>query len=592
MPHGLRYPDTRCACRPYVDPLSAFRAQLTNAVAATLEGWGVEATLPLETPPDTDMGDAGIPCFMLAKALRKAPAAIAADLAATIAADDWIAEVRAVGPYVNVFMDRRRLAAAILGNPSAALTAPAKPGKILLEHTSANPNGPLHVGRARNPILGDTLARLLRAAGRDVETQYYMDNLGRQVAQLYYGKKHIDGAQLPPAGRDKPDHDLVRYYQAANEVRERDPAVAEEIKQLVATLETAPPELLADVRTVYEACFEGMRQSLERLGVTYDSIKDESDLVMGGDVEETIARLKNSPRWNQEEDGANYLDMEAELKGNKSTKFFFTRKDQTSVYATRDVAYHKWKAEQVESHGDEGYLINVLGEDHRLQSLQVSVALEELGHPRPHVVFYSFVSLPEGKMSTRANRVVFLDDLLDEAVSRAYDAVKERRGDELGDAQLHDIAEQVGIAAIRFNIARVQAEKPIAFRWEEALDFEGGAPYLMYAHARAASLLRRAEGIAPVFDADLVGDGEIRLAMKIAHFVPALEEAASSDAPHKFCHYVLELAGAFNEYYRDHPVLDCEDPKMQSLRVWSFGVAKEALRSGLAALGLPAPDAM
>ncbi len=575
-----------------MDPLSAFRAQLTTAVTATLEAWGVEATLPLETPPDSNMGDAGIPCFLLAKALRKAPPAIAADLAAAITPGDWIAEVRAVGPYVNVFMDRRRLANAILADPAAALTAAPKPGKILLEHTSANPNGPLHVGRARNPILGDTLARLLRAAGRDVETQYYMDNLGRQVAQLYYGKKNIPADQLPPATRDKPDHDLVRYYQAANEVRERDPIVAEEIKQLVATLETAPPELVADVRTVYEACFEGMRQSLDRLGVTYDSIKDESDLVVGGDVEQTIERLKHSPRWNQEEDGANYLDMEAELKGNKSTKFFFTRKDQTSVYATRDVAYHKWKAEQVESHGDQGYLINVLGEDHRLQSLQVSVALEELGHPRPHVVFYSFVSLPEGKMSTRANRVVFLDDLLDEAVSRAYDAVKERRGDELSEDQLQQIAEKVGIAAIRFNIARVQAEKPIAFRWEEALDFEGGAPYLMYAHARAASLMRRAEAIKPVFRADKVGDGEIRLAMKLAQFVPALEEAAGSDAPHKFCNFVLELAGSFNEYYRDHPVLDCEDPQMRELRLWCMQAAKEALRRGLEALGLPAPDAM
>ncbi len=575
-----------------VDPLSAFRAQLTEAVEATLQSWGVEAKLPLETPPDAAMGDAGIPCFMLAKVLRKAPPAIAAELAAALLVGDWIAEVRAVGPYVNVFMDRRRLAAATLADPASALTASRKPGKILLEHTSANPNGPLHVGRARNPILGDTIARILRAAGRTVETQYYMDNLGRQVAQLYYGKRHIDPASLPPAARDKPDHDLVRYYQAANEARERDPAVAQEIKELVATLETAPPELLADVRTVYEACFAGMRQSLERLGVTYDSIKDESDLVMGGDVEETIERLKQSPRWGQEDDGANYLDMSEELKGNKSTKFFFTRKDQTSVYATRDVAYHKWKAEQVESHGDEGYLINVLGEDHRLQSLQVSVALEELGHPRPHVVFYAFVSLPEGKMSTRANRVVFLDDLLDEAVARAYEAVKERRGDDLDDAQLHHIAEQVGIAAIRFNIARVQAEKPIAFRWEEALDFEGGAPYLMYAHARAASLVRRAEGITAAFDPALLGDGEIRLAMTLAKFVPALEEAAGADAPHKFCNHVLELAGAFNEYYRDHPVVDCEDKAMQAMRLWCVEAAKEALRRGLAALGLAAPDVM
>ncbi len=575
--------------RAAVDPQAAFRADVEAAIDAALSQLGVDERPALETPPDRQMGDLGMPCFPLAKALRKAPPMIAQDVAAAMAASGWIKEVRAVGPYVNFWMDDDRLAGAVLEDADAATTADPVPGKILLEHTSANPNGPLHVGRARNPILGDTMARLLRTAGHDVETQYYMDNLGRQVAQLYYGKKHIPADALEPAARDKPDHDLVRYYQAANERREADPAVATEIKDLVATLEEAPADLLADVRTVYEACFDGMRQSLSRLGVTYDSIKDESDLVTGGDVEETIERLKQSPRAHVEDDGANYLDMSAELKGNKSTKFFFTRKDGTSVYATRDVAYHKWKAEHV---GEGGRLLNVLGEDHRLQSLQVSVALEELGHQRPDVIFYAFVSLPEGKMSTRANRVVFLDDLLDEAVARAHDAVKQRRP-ELADDDLQDIAEHVGVAAIRFNIARVQPEKPIAFRWEDALDFDSGAPYIMYAHARAASLMAKAAeaGIEAQYDAGRIGDGERALARAIAGFVPAAKAGADA-APHKFCAYALELAGAFNEYYRDHPVVGCDDPATAAMRLWCVQAAKATIAKACHALGIVPRDHM
>ncbi|MGB1697757.1 MAG: arginine--tRNA ligase [Thermoplasmatota archaeon] len=557
-----------------------FRSDVLAIIAPALAAHGLDAP-SLETPPDATMGDLGMPCFGFAKAMRKSPVQIASELADAMQATGWVTEVRAVGPYVNFFMDKTRLAKDVLCDPVAAVTADAKPRKILLEHTSANPNGPLHVGRARNPILGDTMARLFRLAGHDTETQYYMDNLGRQVAQLYWGKVNIPESELPPTERNKPDHDLVRYYQAANERRESDPAVAEEIKNLVAELETAPPELVAKVRPVYEACFSGMRQSLERLGVTYDSIKDESDLVDSGAVEEVIAGLKQSSRWAQEEDGANYLDMSAELEGNKSTKFFFTRKDQTSVYATRDVAYHHWKAQQV----GEGRLVNVLGEDHRLQSLQVSVALEELGYRRPDVIFYAFVSLPEGKMSTRANRVVFVDDLLDEAVAMAKAAVTERRPD-MPAEEADEIAEAVGIGAIRFNIAKVQPEKPIKFRWEDALDFDGdSAPYIMYAYARACRLLESAPE-APM-DVDLIGEGEAKLAEVISRLPATAESSVDDFAPHRFCAYASELASAFNEYYRDHPVLQCEDEALRAVRIHTVRAAQLALGTAMDALGIP-----
>lgn len=579
-----------------MDPATAFRDEVERLLRAAFDGLGHDGDLPsLEVPPDPAMGDLGCPCFPLAKSLRKAPAAIAADVVAAmdVAGTEWVHEARAVGPYVNLFLDRTKAAVAVLADPDAALTCDPKPGKVLLEHTSANPNGPLHVGRARNPILGDTLARMHRAAGYDTEVQYYMDNLGRQVALLYWGKQHIDPGDLDAPRLDKPDHDLVRYYQAANERMENDPDVAAEIKALVARLETADEDLLQEVRKVYEACFEGMQRSLRRLGVEYDSIKDESDLIRSGAVDEVIEALKRSPRAGVEADGANYLDMAAELEGNKSTRFFFTRRDGSSVYATRDVAYHHWKAQQV---GDDGHLLDVLGEDHRLQALQVGIALEELGHRRPEVVFYAFVSLPEGKMSTRANRVVFLDDLLEETVVRARAAVQERRGDELPREELDRIAEAVGIAAIRFNIARVQAEKPIRFRWEDALDFDGdSAPYILYAYARARSLLRRADEaglVAGDVDPACVGGGETRLLLAAGRLPARLEDAVEARAPHRFCAYALELAAALNEYYRDHPVLDCEDPTLQNIRLRSVQVAEQALRRTAEALGLPLLSSM
>ncbi|MCA1818625.1 MAG: arginine--tRNA ligase [Thermoplasmatota archaeon] len=581
-------------------PMAAFRAEAVALAAAAAATLGHSGGLPdPEVPPDPAMGELGIPCFALAKVLRRGPPAIAAELAKAVpaAGRTWVAEVRAAGPYLNFSVDRRKLGAAVLADPDRALRAAPVAGKVLFEHTSANPNGPLHVGRARNPIVGDTLARILRAAGHDVEVQYYMDNLGRQVATLAWGKWNIDSATLPPAGRAKTDHDLVRYYQAAHELAKTDPAVGAKVRDVVERLESADPQLLPKVREVYEACFAGMQDSLHRLGVHHDTVKDESDVVEDGSVAKVVAALKGLPSAAQEADGANYLDLSAQLKGQKD-KFYFTRKDGSSVYATRDIAYHAWKAQQV---GSAGRLVDVLGEDHRLQALQVGVALEALGVARPTVVFYSFVSLPQaggkgsGKMSTRANRVVFVDDLLDEGARLAYDEVAKRRGAELGEAEMRRIAEAVGVAAVRFNIARIQPEKPIEFRWEEALSFDGdSAPYLMYAHARAASLLRKAAEagleVGPVAAGDL-GDGELRLLLAVARFQDAAQEAARQLAPHRMAGYALELAGAFNEYYRDHRVLEA-DPVQQKARLAAMAAGHKALRRTLDTLGIPALDSM
>jgi arginyl-tRNA synthetase len=575
-----------------VHPLAAFRAEALDLLQKAAAALGHVAPLPaLESPPDPAMGDLGLPCFTLAKALRKAPAAIAADLAKAVpsAPRTWVASVSAAGPYVNVTANRAKVAAAVLADPAAALRPEPKGVKVLLEHTSANPNGPLHVGRARNPIVGDTLARLHRAAGYDVEVQYYMDNLGRQVATLAWGKWNLDPSTLPAPGRDKIDHDLVRYYQAAHDQAKSDPKVAAEIKALVEDLESADAALLERVRPVYGACFEGMQQSLRRLGARYDSIKDESDVVVDGSVVRTIAALKQLPIAGVEEDGANYLDLSSLLKGQKD-KFFFTRKDGTSVYATRDIAYHAWKAKQV---GD-GRLVNVLGEDHRLQALQVGTALDALGIKRPTVIFYAFVSLPEGKMSTRANRVVFIDDLLDEAAERAYAEVQSRRPD-LAEADLRRIAEAVGVAAIRFNIARIQPEKPIEFRWEEALSFDGdSAPYLMYAYARAANLVKKAHeaGLSSKGWNGAVEAGEQKLLGVVARFQQTVQSAVDQYAPQRMAAYALELASAFNEYYRDHRVLECEDPAQQRVRLATVEAAQQALAAALETLGVPALDSM
>jgi arginyl-tRNA synthetase len=583
------------------DPLAEFSAEVRRLVDASVAALGAPPGQPLalETPSG-GQADLAAACFPLAKALRRPPPALAEEVAAHARAHrdpgGLVARVEAQAGYVNFSVDQGRLAARLL---PVVLEEGARYGtlepnhqRLILEHTSANPNGPLHVGRARNPIIGDTLVRIMRRAGWTVEAQYYLDDIGKQVAILAWGLGHLNESDLPPAERDKPDHRLVRYYQAAHERMKSDPAAAAAIQELMVRSEEAESSVVRQFEAAYGPILQGMLASLETIGVRFDSFKKESDFIANGETDRVVELLQATPVSKAEEDGALYLDLSAYGIAGKSQRFVYRRRDGTSLYATRDVAYHFWKA------GRTDRLINVLGEDHKLQAKQVRICLELLGcRVLPEVIFYAFVSLPEGKMSTRRGNVVFLDDLVDEAVERAYVEVKKRRGDELDEAHLRRIAQAVGVGALRYNIVRVQPEKGIQFKWEEALNFDGAsAPFLQYSYARCASLLRKAGPGA--LDAarpapELLGHAsELGLLRQVARLPRVVEDAARRAAPHMIATYAQELASALSAFYRDCPVLTAETPDLRRARLQVIEAARLTLRAMLDLLGVPALEEM
>lgn len=582
------------------DPWSRFDAEVQSLLSQALSETAPEAPEPLLEVPPQGIADRGYPCFPLAKLLKKAPPQIAQDLA-TLVADrlpsGLVARCEAVGGYVNFHADRLAIARSTFDTVRQAGPAfgqgDPKGQRVILEHTSANPNGPLHVGRARNPILGDTMGRALRKAGWDVEVQYYVDDLGKQVAMLAWGIENVESADLPAAARDKRDHDLVRFYQAANEKAEQDESVEEQIQAWVRRSEEADAEILKRFEAAYEPVLEGMLESLKRIGVEFDSFVKESRFVANGATARVIDRLNATELSGEDIDGGRFLDLKGRGIHGRSQRFVYQRRDGTSLYATRDIAYHLWKSEQADR------LINVLGEDHKLQAKQVRIALEILGAKRiPEVVFYAFVSLPEGKMSTRRGRVVFLDDLIDEAVERAYEEVKKRRGGELDEEEMRRIAEAVGVGALRYNIVRVQAEKAIQFKWEEALNFEGAsAPFVQYAYARCASILRKAEtdemATGPDPDPNLVQhEAEIDLLATVARLPAIVQEAADTDRPHVIASFAQDLANALNAFYRDCPVLAAEDPVVRATRLAIVTAAKDVLATTLELVGVPVLETM
>jgi len=573
-------------------PLYEARNEIISILQKAVSNLKYKAEIKLEIPPEEKMGDFAFPCFSIAKIAKKSPDSIAEDITKTIKKTSWIEKIERNGAYVNFFIDKKKIASktleSIVNNRGKYGFLERKNKKVIVEHTSANPNGPLHVGRARNPIIGDTIARIYKTAGFNVETQFYLDDMGKQVAILAWGLNNLDPKQVPQPDYEKADHQKVGFYQKANELMEKDEKIAEEINEIIRKSEKGDTETLKLIHTAYKPVLEGIKQSMKWINITIDRFIPESKFVKDKTVDTVVEKLKKS-EYCSVEDGAYYIDMEPFGVQGRNTKFFFLRKDGTTLYATRDIAYHLWKNKQAD------VLINILGEDHKLESKQVEAALKIIGAKKlPTVIFYSFVSLPEGKMSTRRGRVVYLDELTDECIKRAYDEVKKRRGKELSEKKMKEIAEKIGVGALRYNIIKVQPEKGITFKWEEALNFDGNsAPFIQYAHARACSILSKTkEKISKVDASALTHPSELNLIKKLAEFPLAVEEAYTGFKPHLIAAYLFSVASLFNQFYRDCPVLHEKNKDLRNARLLLVDSTRVVIRNGLNLLGIAAPEEM
>jgi len=562
--------------------------EVQNTLKLALTKLNYKCEIKLEIPPNK-MGDFAFPCFSLTPIAKKSPDKIAEEIVKHLKKNSWIEKMQAKGGYINFFLDNEKLKKSVFQSINEKYGYLSKKNiKVIVEHTSANPNGPLHVGRARNPIIGDTIVRIFKAAGYSVESQFYLDDMGKQVAVLAWGIKNLDEKDIPKSSYNKSDHKKVGYYQLTSKLMKDDFTISDEIGKIVKKSEEGDSKTINTIHKAYAPVLNGMIESMQRINITIDSYIPESNFVKDKSVELVVKNLKKS-KFCSIEDEAYYLDLESfGIKG-RNTNFFFLRKDGTTLYATRDIAYHIWKAK----HAD--ILINVLGEDHKLESKQVEIALSLLNIKKiPKVIFYSFVTLPEGKMSTRRGNVVYLDDLIEECIKRAYNEVKKRRGNELDDQKLKEIAELIGVGALRYNIVKVQPEKDIMFKWEDALNFEGNAaPFIQYSHARACSILKKNNKEINNIDTTLLKhDSEINLIKIIAKFPLIINEASNNFKPHIIASYLYETASLFNQFYRDCPVLSIKNINIKNARLSLVNATRIVIRNGLDLLGIIAPEEM
>ncbi|ARS90117.1 arginine--tRNA ligase [Natrarchaeobaculum aegyptiacum] len=591
----------------------SLRTEVETALEGALSTLGYPTDdLGIEEPPeDVESVLASSVAFRLASEAGAAPPQVAGEIAGEIDVDDltYVAEIQTQGPYLNflpsdAYFDETLVAA----TDEAYGHLTDRETSVVVEHTSANPTGPVHVGRARNPIIGDAVANLLAYAGYDVDRHYYVNDAGRQMAVFTWAYETFDEADLESEPeRDRIEYDLVRYYRKGNayleNASEAEVEEAEaEIESIMQGLEAGDEEAYERVSEVVDQVLSGMRECLERLPAEFDEFVKETRFMRNGDTDDLVDRLQALDEAVYDEDA-----WQLELENHGIDKnLVFLRSDGTSLYATRDIAHHEWKFEEYDR------AVTVLGEDHKLQARQVETVLELLGTDTEDLeqVLYSYVNLPEGKMSTRRGTGVDLDDLLDEAIDRARQEVEDRlddriRDDDLDAADVERIAHQVGIGAVRYDVVSKQPTKAITFEWDRALDFEAqSAPYVQYVHARCCGILEEAgldpdddlaaQGLETAVDADLLEtDAERDLLETIARFPAVVDEAAEDLEPHQIATYTREIADRFNGFYRECPVLaDGVDDDLREARLALVAASKHAVANALAILGVAAPRSM
>lgn len=413
--------------------------------------------IPLEVPPNPEMGDYAFPCFLLAKEWKKNPLDIAKELSAKFKPTKLLAEARQAGPYLNFFVNKNKIAVdtikeVLKQKDKFGSSGIGKKKRILLEHTSINPNASPHVGRARNALIGDSIARILRFQGYKVEVHYFVNDVGKQVAMLVLGAEGKKNIAFK---------DLLDIYIEINKKIEENPGLEKEVLELLNRLEKGDKEIRKKFENVVKICIDGQVKIFAELDIKYNKFDYESKYLWSRETEITLKRLEKTGKLFVDGFGRWVLDQKGYSLGMKVPVFVMTRADKTSLYPLRDIAYNIEKIKKGEN-------IVVLGEDQKLYQEQISAALKEIELKAPRVIHYSFVLLQEGKMSTRKGNLVLLEDFMKEALSKAKEELKARYG-EIDE----ESAKTIAYGAVKYGILRVSPEKNVTFDWEHALSFEG-----------------------------------------------------------------------------------------------------------------------
>lgn len=606
----------------------------------------------VEIPPKPEMGDLALPLHGLSKRLSTTPQEILSRVSGALEKSTVVAKFELVSGYLNLWLSTSEISRILfralerLGS-GYGIVRTRDPKRYVVEYVSANPVHPLHIGSGRNAALGIALYSMLRLRGHHVETTFYVNDLGRQVATMVLGFKLL-GMPRPPPGL-KEDHWIGHIYASTNVIleilsikrrleqlkndpesyrealkeldelmadaarlRETNPTLFDnlldnlsriedpeaEISRLMQAYERASDEEVVRIfRKAVNMCLDGFKKTLSLVGADIGRWDFESDLAWEGIVDQVIQASKGSPYFGYHKGApALVFDKILEIPGIREElrlprtleipPLILMRSDETTLYTVRDIGYSIKKFS--ESRAD--YVINVVASEQILPQAQLRLALYALGFKKEasRLIHYSYeiVSLPGQRMSGRRGRYVSLDQVLESSVKRSIEILRQR-GSEGGE----NIASRIGISAVKYALASISPSKPVVFKLDEALNFErNSAPYIMYTYARASSILEKAGDLPGLDEVDLrAGEANSKrrqLLIEILRAPGEITRAIDDLRPEDIASKLSKISDLFNSWYQEDQVLKEPDRGARAYKLHLVLGIKAVLGNGLRALGI------
>lgn len=545
----------------------------------------------IEVPTDEKMGDYAFPCFRLAKEFRKAPDAIAAEIAEKLQKNSMFESVENVNAYVNIKIKRTDfikdvIEDAVLKGDSFTKSNEGEGKKVLVDYSSPNIAKPFHIGHIRSTVIGNALYLIYKNLGYDVVRINHLGDYGTQFGKMIVAYRKWGNKEDV---QREPIKTLLSYYTKFHEEAGKNPELDEEARRVFVKLENGEAEEVALWKWFKEESLKEFEKVYKMLNIQFDSYAGES--FYSDKIPAAVAQLEEKGLLKESQ---NSIIVDLDQFG--LAPALVKKSDGSTLYITRDIAAALYRKDTYDFYK----CLYVVASQQDLHFKQLFKVMELMGNQWAqnciHVQF-GMVSLAEGTLSTRKGRVVFLEDVLNKAVEKTREVVVEKG---VVSENIDRVAEEVGIGAVVFNELAHNRIKDYTFDWDKVLNFEGETgPYVQYTHARSCSLLRKAgkDMVSKAKNLDnidyekLTSNTMYELAKLIHNMPEVIKEAADRYEPSVITRHVVKIAQGFNRFYNEERILQGDATGTVS-RLTLVIATKNAIKNGLALLGIKAPERM
>ncbi len=539
----------------------------------------------IEIPANSELGDYAFPCFQLSKIFRKAPTIIASEIKAKVIKPDIISEVSNVGGYVNFFVDKQKLSGLVLknikeqgGNYGRSDIGTGK--KIVIDYCSTNIAKPFHIGHLPTTVIGDSLYKIFEFLGYKCIGINHLGDWGTQFGKLIVAYKKWGNKE---AIEKNPIRELVKIYVQFHEEAEADESLNDEARAAFKAIEDGKGEYVSLWKWFREISIAEFKRLLGILKIDFDSWNGES--FFNDRMEPVIEELKEKELL-KESQGAQVVD----LSEFGMPPCIVLRSDGATLYATRDLSAIFYRKEEYDFHK----VLYCVATQQNLHFQQVFKVVELMGYDWADSLVHvanGMISLETGAMGTRKGTVVYLDDIINESISKALKIIEERNPSL---ERKEEVARAIGIGAVKFSALKNKRMKDSVFVWDKVLNFEGETScYIQYTYARICSILRKA-GSDKVSDiaCSLLTDSDTYEVIKLlSQFPEVIETAAEEYEPSMISKYLIDLVQSYNKFYHDNPILSSEG-KLRDSRLELSKSVKTVIETGMSLLGIECPDRM